>query len=401
MGFVAFSHDSLHFAYSFKQETGWHLQVDDKKFGPFCYILAHSFVYSPDSSKWACSVSKAEGSVNILNSGEELPAYTRISEFSFSRDSRHFAYIASNGQQTFLIVNGKVNKKFEYFENFMFSPKGKGYSVAAESKGKYYPLLNGRKGTPCNGMNSEFVYSPDGKSVVFVAQTKTGSVLFSNGKETEFLGTRNPMFSPDSKKLAQIESKEKGESVLLGGAKLKGHDRVTSMAFSRTGKRFVFTATMTHMEVLIENGKFNAEYHDVIEPVFTPDESHLFFCAIRDKTVYLVKDGSVFAQHNGEYAYNLTVSDDGKNSAFILFDEKQSFLVINGAREKEYRQICPQKLGYSAYRYTLRGAREATSTGISPYYGTSNYDVIFDSNTTFHMIAARKNAFYRINGTYK
>jgi len=105
-GMPLWSSDSKHFAFFAMTDGGRLLAVVDGKPGrEWDLIIKDSFVFSPDSSRFAF-IAKDGDFGRVVVDGEAGPRNRNVAGFSFSPDSRHFAYIAMFELSMSIIVDG-------------------------------------------------------------------------------------------------------------------------------------------------------------------------------------------------------------------------------------------------------------------------------------------------------
>ncbi len=291
-----FSENSQSYAFAFADAGGEFVLSNGRAYGPYTGVMPRS-VLLDDSGTLAFVVRLDDGKQALIYNGAEEAFHDEITEVVISSGAKHPSYIFRDGTAYSVSFGGRSYFKAERIESLALSPIGRGACYSVLDNGRWFPWLERRKGPFCDGIVGGFTYSPDGKSIAWIGKEGANTVLYVGSDKTPFTSVRSPVFSPDGNRLAFVVvdkqsqniklCKVSGNSAKLGGAHIKGHDFVTGMWFSPDSARFVHTCTMTHMEVMIENGKFDAEYHDVIEPVFSGDSSTVAFAARFDNRLTL------------------------------------------------------------------------------------------------------------------
>ncbi|MDZ7814450.1 MAG: hypothetical protein U5N86_00135 [Planctomycetota bacterium] len=400
-GFIsaAFAPDNtLAFAYSTHEGCFVSVRERQQKFGSYRSVRENSLLFSPDSKRLAFIAGVQRPREAVVLDGEKGEGYTEICEFIFSRDSRRFGFIGRNGNEYALVVKGKVSDRYTAYRNLRFSTARRGYAVMAMDKGEWFPLLGSRRGAGCFGAASEFVFDSRGKRCVFVAETEEGKVLFENGKPTKWTDVQRPFFGPRDK-LTFVQTRKGRQFPVVDGAALKSYDRVRLMLFSPDGKRFIHTAFMGQMEVMMENGSFDEEFHHVIEPVFTPDGGHLAFAGQFMKDVTLVVDKLKPAICKGTDAFAVTISDDAKHSALFVVNGERVSLVVDGKQLAEYYKFDPWCFGagFTAYRAEQAAA---FARGEIPEAAQRMFRISIEDGG-FRYFAVQDGKFVRVEGEFK
>ncbi|MFZ4461552.1 MAG: hypothetical protein ACOYN2_03285 [Patescibacteria group bacterium] len=95
-----------------------------------------------------------------------------------------------------MVADGKENSKYDYTQNFSWSPDGKRFSFVAQKGGKEYVVIDGKesKAYPI-GSSDTMKYSQDGKSSAYFRFVGGIGTVVKDGKE--MVGTHSYLYLPD------------------------------------------------------------------------------------------------------------------------------------------------------------------------------------------------------------
>ncbi|MDP2864061.1 MAG: hypothetical protein Q8N73_00135 [bacterium] len=146
--------------------------------------ITSSLVFSPDSQNLAYVVEKNGKSVLILDDEESKPYDYIWPDPVFSPDSQKLAYRASDGEKIFIVINNQESQPYFSYPfpcglgtpvyafcetNLIFSPDSKKTAYLIEENGKFYMVVNGKKGKLYDEIVS-FQFSSDSKYLGYGAQ---------------------------------------------------------------------------------------------------------------------------------------------------------------------------------------------------------------------------------------
>jgi hypothetical protein len=237
----------------------------------------------------------------VVLDGEDGPAFERIDYGSlrFSAQGDRFLYSAQKDGARVGIVDGKQLEYPLANDVIAISADGKRVAYAAKLAGGDAAVVDGVPGKTYPSLWSAPVFSPDGSRFAYVAQhgepKKAMAVIDGEEGRTavNYFGVSTPVFSADGKHVAySVQTGEAEQTVILDG---KEKARVTSareLAFSPDGKRLAWFEKRDKETVAVVDGESGLSSRDMYtdDPVFfSPDSRHFFYFARKgDKTVMLM-----------------------------------------------------------------------------------------------------------------
>lgn len=268
------------------------------------------------------------------------------------------------------ISNGKVS-------NFTISPDGNrvAYLATAESRdsdpsgrdpGDYGPsviILDGKKGRVYDQIEQfrQPIFSPDGKRLAYIAHRRGKPYINVDGRELEHYGegsirdtwirgAHSLQFSPDSRHFAYVADSGNAngpEFVVLDGKQLKPYSGVNGIVFSPDGNRLAYVATdRQHKHFVVLDGQEGKRYRSMISSdnnfVFSPDSKRFAYRASTDdgRGVAIVVDGREGKQYMGA-EIDLTFSPDSRRYLYSaqVGSAGKRVLVVDGKEGVHYEGI--------------------------------------------------------------
>ena len=318
----------------------------------------------------------AEGwqSNKLVVDGKLGSPYWSVEKLGFSPNSQRVAYIARSTESFFAVVDGAEyehyghtasipdNQQIRDIYQLRFSPDSSSFVYVASSyaaEGPSFVVVNGKKEKPYASVH-EPVFSPNSKRLAYQAepQGEFGGFNVINGVEGKkyfsAIHDGGIIFSPDSKRYAYcIEAQKNNDlprSIIVVDDKEQGYCS-SDMKFSPNSQHFAYI----NQNILFMNGKASEPY-----PVkqlrglhFSPDSQHLAFAAMSDELAHMVidgKEGKKYSQVGENRMQGIVFSADSKNIAYMAainsgkedssgFRIQEWRVVLNDKEEKPHRYV--------------------------------------------------------------
>jgi Tol biopolymer transport system component len=252
----------------------------------------------------------------------------------FSPDGKRLAYIAQEGGQRFVVLDGKPGARYEavYKGTLTFSPDSRRLAYFAGKGGMRAVVLDGAEGTPHrDAMVSTLRFSPDGTKLAYAAQLESGKwAVVINGKAGaafDYIGSFTGVnWSPDSKRLAYAGLVDKQWGAVVDDTGFP-YDAIASIVFSPDSRRAAFQAQADGKWVVVVNapdGTYSTKLRtdSVLNEtlIFTPDGKYVLCGAMTNGRPHMVVNGQA-AQSFYEAIWNI-------NGGRIVVDTPRSFSYI-------------------------------------------------------------------------
>ncbi len=222
----------------------------------------------------------------------------------FSKDGAHWAYMAKQGDQFMVMLDGKelargpINAhNLGSSLNLTFSANGQHiFWSDDDAQGNYVIVVDGKPG-PAMRTLPQLVLSVDGSHYAYINYNRdgTGAWAVVDGRQVDYFGD-NLQYTGRNVLVSTMRSKDGNNILLLDGkAQIKANS-FSQMTISPDGKEiaFVLTPTQGAQPVLTVNGKTVPGTEDVrLEKIyFSPDGNHYAaLCNTKTGAKFMIIDG--------------------------------------------------------------------------------------------------------------
>lgn len=327
-----FSPDSENVAYMAQRGSNTIVVAGFSESRPYRNLRSETppaIVFSPDSKRYAYSAELGAGQWAVVVDGKEGRVYSSASVPKFSADSRHVLYVARQGKDTFVVVDGIEGPPFvdiPYGEG-QFSPDGKRVAYQARiTNGLYVLMTDGQASKPYAHIESSTSYfSPDSRRITFAANKGGKACVVIDGKESpEYDGIAEmPLFSPDGRRVAHAPKRGWSTFVVLDGAEGKKYGDIYHLTFSPDSKHLAYATVWRLSAFVVQDGKEGPSHllgrvdGSLMEIIFSPDSQRLaYHISTAGKAGQVVVDGVKSGHFEFIKHGNLRFSPDSKHVAY-------------------------------------------------------------------------------------
>lgn len=256
------------------------------------------------------------------------------------------------------ITRGSYNAR-----EFMFSPDGQRLAYTAKIGGKWFMVIDGKKGAGYDALREPY-FSMDGKHVCYMAFRGKDCILVMDGKEcaqyptikmdSPYFRTKNPAriiddascpvaFGPNGHfAFAASKGRDKNgmerEFAVIDGKVGPEYDAVGGIEFSPDGSRWAYIAKKNEKEFVVLDGTPGPKY-DAIGGMltFSPDGRRLAYVATRynangDASACVVADGKEGPRFYDVYSASVTFSPDSKRLAYAATPDGDEWLAVEDGK---------------------------------------------------------------------
>jgi len=275
-------------------------------------------------------------------------------------DAGHVATVPGPDEKR-VVLDGVAGEPYDHFGHICFTPDGRTLTYLGFRNEEAFVFAGGRTFGPYAAVGSsrhEFqnpvVVSPDGKRVAFRARQGDARFVVVDGKpQTAYDDVDNPVFSPDSSRLAYAANrggvwKESIPDIVGGkwfivvdGTPGEEFDSVVltsdlvfpnlSPLFNRDGSRMAYRAGLGKKHFVVVDGKRERDADHIHPMAFSPNGKRLAYVAVTGKSWTLMVDG----QPTGDFdavSFDLAFSPDSRRVAFPAKVGEKWGMVVDGVR---------------------------------------------------------------------
>ena len=299
IGQEVFSPDSNAVAYRAKLGSKEFIMTDDKQ-GPEFDAVGQP-LFSPDS-KTIGYRAKLGSKEFVMTGDKQGPEFDAVGLPVFSPDSKTVGYRAKLGSKEFVMAGDKQGPEFDAVGLPVFSPDSKTVSYGAKLGSKLFIMVGDKKGSEFDGVEQP-VFSPDATTVSYGVRLGSKEFIMTGdkrGPEFDQIGgwmganllalkrfiRQGPIFSPDSKSIAYVARLDKKDVLMLNDNKVLEPDTsissIRGITFSADGRNLAYIIDTRSNKSYIMVGKRKSPDYDYIDPNlnFTSDGKRLVFGAV-------------------------------------------------------------------------------------------------------------------------
>jgi len=338
-GFVV-SSDGLHCAWVERKgpssEFGdrvWWDGTPGKWFG-YCDML--TFSEDGKSLSYRAKKDGDEKCFVVLN-GKELRTEEGIVSFCFTSDGKHFGYIATQGDQTFAVVDGKEEPRFKNIVDpyrltaearnvILFSPRGERHAyVGTAADNKVVVVVDGKPSSAYDELHPGFEFYGGGEHFAYVAKSQGKDFVVIDGQS--------------------------GPQFVSVTALSRGGSRFGLFGLSPNGKRMYYLGNngepggeSARTSVILDGKLLKDAQLEVKSPYFSPDSSRFIF-AIRRDTKWVVcldevEQPPIDAIMDAPIPNDtIKFSPDSKRYAYVAQVDGKQVVFVDGKPSQSYRNI--------------------------------------------------------------
>lgn len=213
---------------------------------------------------------------------------------------RNLAVRDSLAGKWFSVVDGNEDERYDRITDLTFSPNSKRFAYTAERAGKIFVVIDRKEITDFEE-SSLPVFSPDSRWVAFPALSKGGAMhIFQLGPGDQAralaargkIGLGTVVYSHESSRVAYAARKGKKWVIVEGGEESNPYDKVGRPYFSPDSKHVAFAARQGKQTFMVLDGiegkPWNAIYMG--SSVFVGDD-RLQYAALEGSKLYRVEQG--------------------------------------------------------------------------------------------------------------
>ncbi|MFN7181761.1 MAG: WD40 repeat domain-containing protein [Planctomycetota bacterium] len=226
--------------------------------------------------------------------------------------------------------------------------------------------------------SARLLRNKDRTRYILVRETINGKrVAIIDGKETrEYDNIWSVVFSPDNKSVGFIARKGEKELLVIDGEESKEYAYVSTLRFSSNNKKVGFTAYQDGKQVVVIDGKENKEYDYISTLVFSPDGNRVAFVGFKKLKWFVVIDDKESKGY--DWASGLEFSSDSKKVGFIVGEDGKRKVIINGEESGKYDLIWALTFSPDSSRAGFIGLKDGKEVVVVDGKESKEYDRIWE-----------------------
>lgn len=335
---ITFSRDGTKVAAVWcKDSPKWFVTINGKQVGTEFDFTA-DFSFAPTGAAYKFVGVKAGKKCFVFNgTAEEFHDDIDEFKFAFSQDGKHYVYVARDGGNWRVFIDGKASREYDEVKSIVLKPDGKQIAYAVR-KGETWFIVNG--GSEISG-KWDFAdvhgFSPDGKQLAYSFATNQKCTLVAGEKKFEGIDsvewfTYGPI--QVSSDFAFFCWRNTEEYVVTGTSEVKLKKHGTGLQYSPDGRKLIYRLSEgTRMSIMF--GENESEEFDVIEDKYavSPDSKSIAFSAYSNKTHYMIAGNKKIGPYQGTKLP--TFNSDGKKFAFVAELPLMKEMIVCGGKKSE------------------------------------------------------------------
>jgi Tol biopolymer transport system component len=445
-----FSSDGKRVACLVSAKGGWQLVVDGNESGA-AYSNISDVHFSPDGRP-VLEVWETYGKPFFVIDGKELGRKTdnpnaRALALTFSADGKHYAYVAEDGQDAAIILDGKTIQTFRSHDPFNPNPPpGVGKLWFTESGRLVYWFRRSVKA----GYTSGVIASSDGRELATYGEKNDqlsiervhwsannnciAALVTESGRNPKFLSWNSEtlkleatldvptnhgvvrrwytdelnqfQFSPDGKRFGFIRPDEQESRLVIDGKEVTTENHVWNFAFSPDSKRLAYTGDMGLKPQLVVDGKTVEKTVDKIDResriFWSPNSKHLAVLTGWTPSQRLFVDGVEGPPFRLISEKSICFSVDGERLAYTAQTDGHYCVVTDGVQGEGYAAV--QALQFSpdgkhvVYQAKRKEMWVLVVDGVESRerYDTFVRGLTFDGSASLHTLGQRNGEYFRV-----
>jgi hypothetical protein len=360
---ISFSEDGKHVGYfgtkpgSGAQSSIWQAVIDGQPGPEFQDIPVNGVVFSPDGRRTAYVGKRVIGThyrALAMIDGNKSLDYDECSDFLFSADSRHVAYIATNSGKSVVVLDGKESDAHQAIDrlSLRFSPDGSHLGFVAQDDSTWRVVIDQKPGAARRDVidGKSFEFSPDGQHYRFKHRTYSGDwniVVDDRVDDPASTPVKMAMTADWRHSAAVVRTSENEASsvkVLLDGKQVgTDYAAVDLLEISPDGRHVSFVISKRgesgkNASHVVVDGRESPEYFRVTKLFFSADSQHSAYVAWEDGSKqFVVIDGfkgpvcEVILGSQYEQPGAIQFRPDGSLDYYAAKDGKLTHLLFDAA----------------------------------------------------------------------
>ncbi len=264
--------------------------VDGKEYSKYISSRGRAFTYSKRFNHFAYVASEENKEFVVIDGEPAKKRFDRIDFLSFLPDGERLIYKVKDKDYEYIVHNEKEQKKYKMIRDIRITPYSDIFYLATDGSTEFL-VINGKEQAKFAGGVYSYCISPDTKKVITIANDRKNIVVTVDKKIQKFplMNRSRPLFctfAPDSSNYAFVAPDEKESektALYVNGKKIGCFEEILwssnprSIAFSTDSLKFAYVIKEKKKETLFINETRIVTYDKIYKVIFSPDSSHILY----------------------------------------------------------------------------------------------------------------------------
>lgn len=275
----------------------------------------------------------------VVFDGRPDTVFARIEEGTIvTAAGGRYAYIAYLGEQPVMMIDGAHQPGFQVMGAPEFSPDGKHVAYVAQTRDSIFVVRDGVPGPGISAATTRgLVLSPDTRRTALVAVTGSRPHVVVDGvagPETEGIADGSLAFSPGSQRCLYVVQSGTQWALVIDGRRgpLVSGIAPGTIAFSADDRHVAYVAQREGKSCVVLDDQPGPAFDEIAQgpPTFSPDGKRLMYLARRGSAQYVVVDGRTGAAFDEIPPASLRFSPDSRRFAHAGRQGEKWRVVVDG-----------------------------------------------------------------------
>ncbi|MFW9924036.1 MAG: zinc ribbon domain-containing protein [Candidatus Thorarchaeota archaeon] len=262
-------------------------------------------------------------------------------DIAFNGDGSQYAYAAKNGNEAFIILNGKRLETYDEVRLPIFLSKNRlAYFAYNKAKNKHFVVVDGRKEKEYDGFGAQGIITNDEGNYAYTAHLGNKWTVIFNGKEMGFhqgIQKNCPVLSKKGNTIGfAVINNNKINMQINNHVDNIQFDNISKPWFSEDGTRYAYTGIIAGQEYIVIDGKKHGPFYDSLPRFyFSPDNQ---------KVAYFI------AKRSEPHSSKLPLT----KKYFLMINDKEcdNFSLVSDFSPKTFQWIDNQHFRFGGMRIT-------------------------------------------------
>jgi hypothetical protein len=321
-------------------------------------------------------------------------SYDSVGLPQFSPDSKRFAYLARNGSNWYIVLNGdQQDAAGSGVHGLQFLPDNKNLMYVVKDGSREHIMMNSLKGNTYDKVDENSVRFRSGH-FAYIAWKGNKQLMVLDGEEgTPYDRVGTPVFSNKDGHLGYTAKRNGTEFAVIDNKEGVAYDSVEAVIFSDNGQQYAYHVVNKGSEFVVTNGREGKKYVFVHSLLVSGDGSKVVYgieTTNKNSEGFfhnVVVNDEVMSTYETVVESSLRLSNDNKHLAYEAEWHDEFFVVLDGQNGKHYGDVVQSTIIFSpdskriAYAGENETRRRVNIDGVEGEGYDDIYSIMFTKNS--------------------